>query len=600
VNTDDRSNTRKRLLNNDKWKATERKKKHQSGQEYTNKRGKRVLSKRVSAKKDCLNTCKFHCSKDISQEDRQVIFDSYYTLKQNEKHLFLLQNTERKVKGRKTKQGVSRRSYSFFYYFTPRRTKVRVCKSFFLTTLCISQKPIYHVHENLNVAGVPKKDGRGKHPHSNHAISDAKRQHVITHIKSFPVVESHYCRSNIKRKYLESTLTLKKMYNFYDEDCKTKHEKPVKLSMYRKIFVSNFNYGFHVPKKDQCEKCYTFMLKKTEQTSTDEEKRIYEDHVFEKTKMRESRNADRQDKSKHVLTFDLENVITCPRTEIGTFFYLQKINLYNLTAHLSSSNTVYCAIWTEVVQGRTGNCLASAFSKIVERVLHEHHEITDLTTWSDSCVPQNRNSFISAAVMNILKRHPTLQTITMKYSIPGHGAVQEVDGIHSKIENYMKKAEFFSPLGFVRNLKKVDKNFIIIQMKESDFKNYDEFAQHFNYTQLPFTKVISIGFSQKLFALEYKTSHGQNDYPFKINIKNEPKTRRCKKKTSTKNEPFEGGFEPILKTLSKKQPVSKEKIEAIKKMMPSMPQIDKAYFEALLNIRYDTKKSKNKKTPPFE
>jgi hypothetical protein len=185
-----------------------------------------------------------------------------------------------------------------------------VCaKVFFLTTLCISQKPIYHVHENLNVAGVPKKDGRGKHPHSNHAISDAKRQHVITHIKSFPAVESHYCRSNIKRKYLESTLTLKKMYNLHDEDCKTKHEKPVKLSMYRKIFVSNFNYGFHVPKKDQCEKCYTFMLKKTEQTSTDEEKRIYEDHVFEKTKMRESINADRQDKSKHVLTFDLENAL---------------------------------------------------------------------------------------------------------------------------------------------------------------------------------------------------------------------------------------------------------------------------------------------------
>jgi hypothetical protein len=52
--------------------------------------------------------------------------------------------------------------------------------------------------------------------------------------------------------------------------------------------------------------------------------------------------------------------------------------------------------------------------------------------------------------------------------------------------------------------------------------------------------------------------------------------------------------------LSKKQPVSKEKIEAIKKKMPSMPQIDKAYFEALLNMKVDTKKSKNKKTPPFE
>jgi hypothetical protein len=129
----------------------------------------------------------------------------------------------------------------------------------------------------------------------------------------------------------------------------------------------------------------------------------------------------------------------------------------------------------------------------------------------------------------------------------------------------MKKVEFFSPLGFVRNLKKVDKNFIIIQMKESDFKNYDEFAQHFNYTQLPFTKVISTGSSQKLFALEYKTSHGQNDYPFKINIKNEPKTRRCKKKTSTKNEPFEGGFEPILKICPKNNQFQKKTLRLLRK-----------------------------------
>lgn len=83
-----------------------------------------------------------------------------------------------------------------------------------------------------------------------------------------------------------------------------------------------------------------------------------------------------------------------PQNRNRKLFYPPKLNLYNLTAYLTTTKTVYCAIWTEVQQGRTGNCFASAFKKIVDRVLSDNDMGPQPITWSDSCVAQNRNSYI--------------------------------------------------------------------------------------------------------------------------------------------------------------------------------------------------------------
>lgn len=73
------------------------------------------------------------------------------------------------------------------------------------------------------------------------------------HIKSFPVMESHYCRESTKKKYLEEGLSIAKMYRMYVTDVgKGRDESDlVSQSMYEKIFNTEFNYGFFVPKKDR-------------------------------------------------------------------------------------------------------------------------------------------------------------------------------------------------------------------------------------------------------------------------------------------------------------------------------------------------------------
>ena len=65
-----------------------------------------------------------------------------------------------------------------------------------------------------------KMDCRGRQPSVN-KTDDEHRQTVKYHILSFPtVVESHYCRKDTQRLYLDSKLTIARMYELYVEKCK--------------------------------------------------------------------------------------------------------------------------------------------------------------------------------------------------------------------------------------------------------------------------------------------------------------------------------------------------------------------------------------------
>ena len=153
---------------------------------------------------------------------------------------------------------------------------------------------------------------------------------------------------------------------------------------------------------------------------TPSEEESYKKHVEEKKLMREEKSKDKDSESDLcIVMFDLENVITLPKAEISSFFYKRKLNLYNLTAYTSKRG--YCAIWTEATSGRAGNDIASAVVKVMESVIQDH---------------------------------PKASSVSLKYSITGHSAVQEVDNMHSQIERAMHVVEFYSPISFIRILLK--------------------------------------------------------------------------------------------------------------------------------------------------
>lgn len=134
--------------------------------------------------------------------------------------------------------------------------KVEVCKKTFLGILDIGEKTVtYTLNKKRNP--FTSTDNRGKHVPKN-KISDKDKDPIREHIRSFPKTESHYCRKSTQREYLDSSLSIRKMYNLYIEKCKEDHKDAQKFWFYDKIFATEFNLGFHKPKKDVCSFCAAY------------------------------------------------------------------------------------------------------------------------------------------------------------------------------------------------------------------------------------------------------------------------------------------------------------------------------------------------------
>lgn len=288
--------------------------------------------------------------------------------------------------------------------------------------------------------------------------------------------------------------------------------------------------------------------------------------------MRQERQKDREDKDTLTVCFDLQNVISCPRAKISSFFYKRKLNMYNFTAHFSQTKKGYCALWTEAMSGRGGSDVASALMKILERVVRDHPHATEMITWSDICVPQNTNFIIALAILDFLTRHPQIKKITMKYSTTGHSAVQEVDNMHSHIEKAMAVSEFYSPLSFLRILLKVNRNnpYEIIQMKSIDFYDFQTCSKLFQYKQVPFFEVSQLVFDQCPYTLHYTKSHAEPRV--KVDIRGPSKHTRSLAPTSILPKP---------RVLSKQSIISEAKMSDIKSMFKFMPLADREYYKSV-------------------
>ena len=140
--------------------------------------------------------------------------------------------------------------------------------------------------------------------------------------------------------------------------------------------------------------CEEHKIKSKHNTLSPEDDKKYKLHMADKTHTKSERDTDRNNVAKVVVCFHLQNVITCPRVDISNFFYKRKLNVFNLTAHCSRKKRSNNAIWSEYCASRGGYEIASALCTILQRITEDFPDIRNLTLWSDSCVPQNRNSIM--------------------------------------------------------------------------------------------------------------------------------------------------------------------------------------------------------------
>ena len=576
--------SRKRSRNPEKWACNIRKEKFDRGLEYVSSRKKIRLARKIVTKKDCYEKCIYKCSRKVSEADRNEIFSHFYQLNSREKQLYILNTTEssnpeRRRKGKNANN--SKKSTSYKYFFILNNNTIQVCKPFYCGTLAISQKPIYTAHKRSTISNTLQKTTQGKH--RKKYTSDEAANLVREHIRMFPKVESHYCRADSKREYLQGDLSIKKLFDMYIDFAKERDAIPVKIHVYRKIFCTEFNYSFNKPFKDRCDLCAEVDLQKKEKTLSKEKENDYVRHLNEKTLMREEKKKDIES-GKPILCFDLENVLTCPKGDVKFFFYKSKLNVYNMTAHFSVNRKVYCAIWSEAIRGRSGNDIASSVYKILRKVVEDNPLLEELILWSDSCVPQNRNSIMSLAISYLLQTSTNLKRVTMKFSVPGHSCVQEVDAIHSVIERSLRKSEYFSPVSLLRLLLKVNtkKPYTIIQMQEKDFLDFNSYSAKLKYSIVPFAKVVSLQFTKSFFEMKYKTSF--SDEFTSVNLRQ----RNVRRHVTADSDDIPN----CIKKIDVKTSLGQNKVEALKSMLKWMPEIDRQFYEQIfLKIQNNPKKN---------
>ena len=178
-----RHNVRKRKTDESGWIVSKRQKAVQSGKEHINNKGKRIPAKKIISKKDCTAKCKFDCFSKINKETQENIFLQFYKLDNSAKHAFIAQTT---VCSSTAAEETTRKKFNYSYYLLKDESSFRLCKSFYLSTLAVSQKMVYNVHQRKDkVSGALKEDGRGKHG-NHHKVTDKQRKDVNDHINSFP------------------------------------------------------------------------------------------------------------------------------------------------------------------------------------------------------------------------------------------------------------------------------------------------------------------------------------------------------------------------------------------------------------------------------
>lgn len=571
--------TKKRLRKPMEWKQNDRKIKRQKGEQYIDRKGKEHSARKIYG--NCRPSCTYQC-KNITPEERQIIFDQFWKLSDIEKGHYYARFVKRNMVARRRvkDENNAKKNWTYSYNFEVNNNSYKVCKEYFLSTLNISAKRIYYFFKRVQnpVTSIPRTPNKGNM--GKKAIPHEQKDLVRKHINSFECLDSHYCRANTNKKYLDASLNISRMYDLYTAWL-PEGTDPVKKSMYCNIFNTEFNLAFHVPKKDLCDKCEEF---KKVQEPDDETRKRQEDHVKHKEAGRKERQRDRENKedSIAVVTFDLENVFALPKINVSNAFYKKKLNCYNLTGHCSTNNITYCSIWHEYLSGRAGNHLASALIKILKNVVKDNENLRKIILWSDSCVPQNKNSIMSVALQTFLQSEDSKNVIEIeqKFCEPGHSNLQEIDAVHSVIERFLRPKEIMSPVSLCRFLTQLPSTYKtklrVLQMKLEDFKDYQTVALCYVYNKVPYNKVKQISYNKfNQFRVSFRKS-------FDDELQDED-ICQYKSKKADQNKPSEVNKFPPPKPISTVSAgLRKDKRDHLISMLKYMDGVDLQYFKHLL------------------
>ncbi|CAH1977144.1 unnamed protein product [Acanthoscelides obtectus] len=316
------------------------------GHSYLDSRGRqreaRVLGPSCQCKKNC---------RQLLQGTEPSIFNSFLDLNtydQQNTYLFSTLKVIPKKRSykKKTKRQESARKVTNPYFVKANVVDVQICKTEFLSVhgLQNSSKRLKFLARQISEGRTtPKRDGRGKHQNRPNRTSAERVQSVHDHIQAIPKHVSHYSRKvNPSRVFLKHGLNISTLYkDYYVEWCKERAIAPVKEDRYRRIFCSEYNIGFKLPKSDTCHTCdllnNQMEANKENQDGYNKLRIQLQLHQTRAVVMQESLSKEVLDNAKNytkdIISFDLQQTLPTPSLTVGPAFYLRSAWTYNLGIH---------------------------------------------------------------------------------------------------------------------------------------------------------------------------------------------------------------------------------------------------------------------------
>lgn len=214
--------TRKRSRHESEWKCNKRKRLRQSGASYITVSGTLSAAKVVKTCKRDHHSCRYKCAENFSAAEQHRINEEHWSLTDDEKRQFYACTTfSGKKKRTRRAEDINRKKISYTYKFWKGERMIRVCKDFYLATLCIDAKRIINTHKTMNkTTGTPPAYQRGKHVKKS---CEQYRNSIRRHIESIPRVESHYCRHDSNKEYVSGKLNLQMLYEEYTKQIGRAH-----------------------------------------------------------------------------------------------------------------------------------------------------------------------------------------------------------------------------------------------------------------------------------------------------------------------------------------------------------------------------------------
>ena len=489
---------RKRRREPDNWVRNKRRMLRNSGRDYVNSRGKLVLGKKFGGLPQ--NCCKRGCCKTLSSEECAELFEKHWNTANYDVQSSFIAGcvSQRQVACHRVPHSdvvnagkAKNNRHDFHKTFARRYTLpfadrfVQVCKTVFCAVLGVSSSRVNTVlRKQRQNGGVPALDGRGKHDHSKQRISRGSLAFVESHIASFPVNESHYTRAHSQhRRYLNSALSVQKMYDLYVEKCGESGVQPVKRWAYRRVFDTKFNLSFHPPRKDTCKKCDIFKAQQCSQLGTAQLQTSRAEHELHLRKAESVRASLNLEKVKCSLlqdcesfTFDLQKVMSLPKLTTNEVYYCRQLSVFNLGIHSLSNDDGIMHVWDESIASRGAAEIASCLFKYCSEKADIGVRV--INAYSDACGGQNRNYKIVLMWMHLCKS-TEITEINHRFMVSGHSYLPN-DADFGIIERASRKTtNMYVPEHWSRLIETCNrkKPFRVVRMQPDMFKSLDELSQ---------------------------------------------------------------------------------------------------------------------------